>query len=111
MRGTGDENAKWSSVFSHYRIIPTYAGRRSPVKVQVKEILPPEVSDLSCLPCNELPDSFAGVPCAHFTIELTGGLDFDNIQEQLDTRFDWEDVYPPGPPKYLLPPGATIPNE
>jgi len=98
IRGTGEENAKWSSVYSHYRFIPTHSGRRTPVRTRILENV---TEDSTCLRCDQIS---LDVLCTHFAIELTGGIGFNEIQEQLETRFEWKDFSPTEPVSYILPP-------
>lgn len=71
IRGTGEQHAKWSNVNAFFEILPT------------------------CVACEKIPVEISIEPknkCHYFTIELTGGLSFKDIDEQLTTRFNWDDI-------------------
>lgn len=106
VRGTPKQHAKWSSTHVHFRFVsltPTKRGQLNQVAVQ------PLLSQLSgqasgfmnevpCLPCQQLPINVTmqpGFQCYHFTVELIGGLSFENIGAQLRTRFSWPDQINP----------------
>lgn len=106
VRGEGKDNVKWSSTFVYHRLIPTGVRPFAPVRVEVYPELPPEIYNAACVPCEELPEYIRNLPgfrCFYFTVELTGGLSFNDIQRQLETRFEWDTVYPTEIPKYNLP--------
>ena len=86
--GTGAEQAKWSAVNavgSPFAAFP--------------QMYP------TCLSCEQLAVSVRfepGFGCYYYTIELTGGLDFSDVQQQILTRFDWQGQYPPKPLRYFF---------
>ena len=105
VRGTGEQHAKWSATLTHFRLVPT---RRPIIQGQtisiasptpIISILSPETSSsssssssLPCLPCEQIVHVRyqPGFNCYYFTVELVGGLSFDDINRQLQTRFSWE---------------------
>lgn len=106
VRGSGKDNVKWNSTFTHFRMIPTGVRPFPPARVSIAPELPVNFEEQACVPCNELPPDIANLPglrCYHLTIELTGGLSFEDIQRQLEQRLDWQDVYSSKPVEYLLP--------
>lgn len=63
----------------------------------------PEITP--CVPCEQLPINITmqpGFNCYYFTVTLTGGLTFEDIDRQLRTRFDWRQNYPPRPTQYVF---------
>lgn len=77
VRGTPAQHAKWSSTHVHYRLIPTQS---RPTQVNIPSpYLAVERQSSGCLPC----DKISADSCYHFTIEITGGLTFDDIAKQL----------------------------
>lgn len=100
IRGTGEEHAKWSSTHVFYRMVPT----RRPVQGEVEIVrAPPGFENTGCRRCEELPLEVTleeGFSCYYFTIRLTGGLTFEQIDRQLQERFSWQGNYPVQPVRY-----------
>lgn len=94
VRGTAKQHAKWSTTNVHFQSIPLIATNRSPLN-QVNVLDQEQYnSEGICVPCQQLPINVRmqpGFQCYHFTVELIGGLTFDNINDQLETRFNWPD--------------------
>lgn len=88
--GTGSQHAKWSSVHASY-------GLETPSFDELK-LYP------TCSSCEQLRVSLKydpGLNCYYFTIALIGGLSFEDLDRQLQTRFDWKGLYPPQSIQYL----------
>ena len=86
--GTGSQHAKWSAVDPSY----------SPLTMKDVQIVP------TCTTCEQIRVTMKfdpGFDCFYFTISLIGGLSFEDVERQLETRFDWNGLYPPRPVKYL----------
>ena len=86
VRGTSSQHAKWGSVYSFFRLIPTRASTQPLVGVPLQQILP----NTGCVPCEQLPINVIiqpGFNCHYFTIELISGLTFEDIDEQIRGKY------------------------
>lgn len=94
--GTGRDNAAWIALHAHYRAVDTR--RRAP---QVETSLVRERTlNPDCEPCDEIDVR----PCFHFVARLIGGVTFDQVQAQLETRFEWGEYDPHVAETHRLPP-------
>lgn len=103
IRGTGADHAKWSNINTYF-LTPTHISS-TPAEVAVSQTPLSTTSIEQCVPCNQIPINIRiqpGFNCYYFTIELTGGLTFENIQRQLNTRFNWKSNYPVIQPQYVF---------
>jgi hypothetical protein len=94
IRGTGEEHAKWSSTNVFYRAIPTRRPAQGEVRISGQSL---RLGSSTCPRCEDLPLEVTlepGFNCYYFTIRLTGGLTFEQIDEQLRERFTWDGNYP-----------------
>lgn len=99
VQGTGEQHAKWSSARVFYGAVPT----RRPAQGQVTIEQAPLGVETGCRRCEELPLEITlqqGFSCYYFTIRLTGGLTFEQIDRQLRERFSWDGTYPLEPVRY-----------
>jgi len=58
-----------------------------------------------CIPCENLSVNITmkpGFNCYYFTVELTGALTFEDIDEQLRANFNWGELFPFREPEYIL---------
>lgn len=86
--GTGDQHKKWSQANSYFGTVTS-----SPQ------------TNLLCTSCSQMGVTTSvdpGFGCYYFTIELIGGLTFQDLQKQLMLRFNWEGRYPPVPARYFF---------
>ena len=105
VRGTGEQHAKWSAVYAFFRKIPTGSAARAPFTVETGTRIFPIPHTGTCDYCEYFPLEVTmqpGFNCYYLNIKLTGGLTFEDIQRQLDERFDWGGLYPPREIQYFL---------
>lgn len=77
IRGTGSQHVKWTQLF--------------PFFTDQSINYPGETRMQSCISCDQLKIGLqAGLDCYYFTIELLGGLTFENIDRQLREVFRWD---------------------
>ena len=95
VRGTNSQHSKWGSVLPYFGMVPAKLGDdKSPVKATVSSApLPPDETGERCSPCDQLGPAYRrGAECFHFTIELQGGLTFQDVDKQLSAFFKWPDL-------------------
>lgn len=93
--GTGAEHAKWSSLNALFSPFTP--------KAPMSQLVPVPKRYPTCITCEQVTVNTKfepGFGCYYFTIGLTGGLTFEDVQRQLDSRFDWGNRYPPQPIRY-----------
>src|SRR5665648_126982 len=86
--GTGIQHAKWSATNPYF----------GPCSI-IDSLRP------TCITCPQLSLTTRyqpGFNCYYFTIELKGGLSYQDVQNQLETRFTWNGLYPPQRVRYFF---------
>jgi len=95
IKGNGQQHMKFSTVFPISAPFILAQTRQIP-SVKIEQNLDPvvqtELMNPNCPPCSQVAKTEGqknGFSCVNFTIQLQGGLTWENIFDQLQQLFDW----------------------